>query len=103
MSWGVSTVGTAANINDRIDALQAPGAEYPPRDEQLEAAKKVAKDIIASGAIGEGDAYMVGLTGHANDGHKYVTGLAFDTIGVNVAQTSAQAVEQYDTAQANLQ
>lgn len=103
MSWSVSTVALPNQVQDRVNALVAPGEEYGPRDDQVKIAKQVAVEIVESGAVGGGEAYTISLYGHANDGHQPQAGYANDTVTVSVTQTTAAAVDQFDAAHAQAQ
>lgn len=96
MSWSAYTTGASADIVDRIDALEPPGESVAERDEQVAAAKAAAKAIIASGAVGTGEAFQVSLSGHTNPEHQPRTGYANDLMMVSVTQTNATVVGEFD-------
>lgn len=99
MSWSTYTVGLPTDIDARIDALEPPGEGTTEREEQVKAAKEAAKALLASGAVGAGEAFIVSLNGHANPEHKPAQGSGSDTVSAGISQTNAAAVETYDAQQ----
>jgi hypothetical protein len=101
MSWSLSTVGLAADIESRIDALEPPCGDISERDVQVKAAKEAAKAMIASGTLGAPEGFAVAMTGHANPGNeKGDEGMYLDFLNVAVQQAPASAVEEYDARMA---
>jgi hypothetical protein len=60
------------------------GTPEPPTD-QVSIARKVAREVMDSGAVGGPD-FTVSLSGHANPNHGKTEGWANDTITVTVSQ-----------------
>lgn len=99
MSWSTYTVGTAAEIKDRVLLLDTPAAAtFQPTKDQLDAAKAAAAALIDSGAVGAGNAFSVTLSGHATEGHalQESSGFANDVVSVSVVQVAQASVDQYD-------
>lgn len=95
MSWSTYTVGLAADIDARLDALQVLPAGAPERDQQIAVAKAAAKTILASGAVGD-VAFTVSIAGHSNPGHQPTAGYANEMIVVNIGAVDIGVVETFD-------
>lgn len=96
MTWAIYTLGTAEQIDSRIDSMQMPDGYIDDAAgslEQLRAAKSAAKELIASGALGTPEGFVVHVGGHANPGHAYagndVGGLpCTESVHVSVVQAT---------------
>lgn len=89
MSWSV--YGTALTV-DKIADLTPQYELGDEGQEQLELGRDVARRIIDSGAVGEGEKFNITLSGHANPGHQPREGWATDMVSVSVSQTDTRYI-----------
>jgi hypothetical protein len=85
MSWSASFGSRAAlEMDDPSSRSENANAE------QYNLARRIAKQIIESGAIGdEHKGYTITISGHANPGHEPAPGMSTDGINVTVFQQAA--------------
>lgn len=74
MSWSQSFRGTGPAVVEAIDQLDITlgGEAKPEVEEQIAVAKKLAKQLVESGAVGrfdDGTEFGVSINGHANPQH----------------------------------
>lgn len=103
MSWTAYTVAKPDDLEKHVAEIDPPGESFPEREDQVAAAKKAVLALVKSGAVGDGEAFQVTLSGHANTDHKPAQGWANDVVTVSVAQTNAAAVQAFEQQQRNLQ
>ncbi len=101
MSWSTSITFNHENTGiglqkdlDAINTLVPSGQDYAKveRDEQCEAAKRAAFQIISEGGFGNAEEITVSLSGHANEGHEDTKG-ANESINVSVFVKKYRATE----------
>lgn len=87
MSWTASGTATADGAMSLTFSPPYDEADTPVV-EQIEIASAVAKQIVASGAVGGADKeFRIGLNGHANADHEPAPGWSNDCVTVSVYQS----------------
>lgn len=70
--------------------MQVAGNEQakPARDEQVRAAQEAAIDMLLAGAVGsgEGKAFTLSISGHANEGHEPAQAWSNDFVSIRLQQ-----------------
>lgn len=87
MSYSVSTgVVTAEELDAKLDALTTdyPGEMGDAMREHIAEAREAVKRIVASGVMGKGRKFSVGITGHANPGHEPLAGWSNDFMQITI-------------------
>jgi hypothetical protein len=101
MAWNAHTVAAPGDLEKRLKKLEPVGEESSPeRNRQAKAARAAALASVESGAGGDGEAFQVAISGHANPGHGVPEDPTenHDNVTVQITQMPQSVLDDFDSA-----